>query len=223
MSQELSPACLEVPEQVADGEGIMVSWCPSPAQNKVASYQLVGELKDILLTQSPAELGSDDSGNFTVTRPALPAGKAYCYKVRAVFNDSTTSLYTVTKCTQVGELAFPAPETFFAEPVSEVNANYRFFWSGVSQNNLAPASYQLEQRLDDDSWQPISCNVATVNGYLSCAIELDLAKGGYNGLVQYRLSACTADGVCGNYARAEIMYQSRTNIKTELIGAPVRQ
>lgn len=122
LSVDMAPACLEVPARVESGLGIEVKWCPAPAQNKVASYQLVGELKDVLLTSAPAELATGIDGKFTVNRPALPQGRNIAIRSGRFLQTAWQPLIPKPYVPREGSWCFQSRQSFlFSSRLSKIS------------------------------------------------------------------------------------------------------
>ncbi|GLX78740.1 hypothetical protein tinsulaeT_20800 [Thalassotalea insulae] len=202
------PACLRVPEVVAAGESIPVSWCP-PQQSGVHSYDIVGELKSIIVDEEQSFFAKDKQGLLTINRPSLPEGREYCYKVRAKYSDGSVSDYTEKQCTTVGSIVFDAPaEMLYRASTTQFN-NFDIAWSPITNAD----HYLLERQSEVGLWQTVNCQASNIsintNDYVGCNLNLtsdDLLQ--ELGQVFYRVSACNAENVCGNYQRVNFELMS---------------
>lgn len=195
------PACLIVPERVNSGESIRVSWCPAEADN-VVLYELQGELKSTIVSSAPGSLTKDEQGLYSTMRPALPAGREYCYAVKTVFSDGSESDYTAKSCVIVDSVVFDAPSNMLSEKVVGSENLYTIGWTAVSGSD----HYVLEKLSSVSEWEAVSCAAESIqiNGadYRGCSLTLfreDMVA--EVGQVGFRVSACDSNGVCGNYRR----------------------
>jgi hypothetical protein len=193
-----------VPEQVNEGEPIQVSWCPTQAPG-VQYYEFLGELKGVLSTITPSEFNYDKQGLLTLERPPLPAGREYCYKVRAIFTSGEEGGYIDKQCVTVGYTAFPATQAFISVTVDEASGQYDLLWLPIEN----AVSYHLERRASVDVWQTYECDITSLTYdnqlYQGCRVNLtqdDIIEE-FNNVI-FRVSACDANGVCGNYERTRI-------------------
>lgn len=201
------PACLVVPEHVNQGESIKVSWC-KPEATGVESYELVGELKGRIASGETDEFSLSLQALVTVTRPVLPEGREYCYKVRANYSNGEFGDYTATQCVIVDNISFPASEKMTAQQSVSEFYSYNIGWLPVSGAH----HYQLEKvsftglLQPEAQWSAVACNVQAINinqaEYVGCAITLSEAdRIGGVGRIGLRVTACNKYNVCGNFER----------------------
>ncbi|GLX78737.1 hypothetical protein tinsulaeT_20770 [Thalassotalea insulae] len=202
------PACIDLPAQVAAGQNIPVSFCPSQVSN-VQSYELYGELAGVVVEDAPSDFAKTSQGLNLVVRPALPEGKEYCYKLDAKLTDGSTSGYTDKLCTLVGELVFEAPTEFLAIAANTGFNHFDLLWTPLTGAH----HYQLEQETYYGVWQMVSCtpDSFTYNNqsYQRCGVEVtdeDIVP--EIGKMVYRVSACNVGNVCGNYQRVNFELMS---------------
>ncbi|WP_448566712.1 hypothetical protein [Thalassotalea ganghwensis] len=220
-AEHTMPACMYVPPQVNANQAIQVSWC-MPEHESVQGFELQGELKNIIVVDSVANFAVDKQGLLTITRPILPQGREYCYNVRTVFINGARSAYHNKQCVVVGEVVFPATTEFTHRRVTGVVNRVDLLWSPITGAH----HYLLEQQTELGIWQPLNCAIdsTTDNGniYQRCQVDVkasDIFTG--TDKASYRVSACNASNVCGNYQREYVPYIEPISIKTELLSKPI--
>ncbi|WP_125781905.1 hypothetical protein [Pseudoalteromonas rubra] len=191
------PACIAVPKRVDYDEPVAVSWCETQ-HSGVEKYELLGELQNVILTVTADSARRDMHQLMTTTREGLEAGRAYCYKARAVYLNGSVSDFTDKVCTQVGPLEYPAPENFSVKALSAKN-QFELSWQVVT----GASSYLMEQQTRLGVWQKVSClPVSVATNRLACNVVTSAAqKVPELGKVVYRVAACSRHGKCGNFTR----------------------
>ncbi|MBE0368095.1 fibronectin type III domain-containing protein [Pseudoalteromonas aurantia] len=196
-----TPAFFNVLKQVEPQGKIEVSWKQPPYASSypVKRYEvqgeLIGEIKD------PYSLESD--GYFRLIRDAskLAAGREYCYKVRARFTNNTVGPYAATQCAVVGSKRYEAVQDFRIDQIT--GKDFKISWKApVNTAGDPPVKYLLEQQVYTSEivlWQPVHYGAATeITQQFS-----DFHKFYYQRIphMAYRVSACDAQGVCGDHKR----------------------
>ncbi|MCH2058019.1 MAG: hypothetical protein MK214_15680 [Thalassotalea sp.] len=202
----MAPSCLAVPSQVAAGENINVSWC-QPQHSGVVGYSVIGELRSEFLTGSIGDFDKDIQHLDKITRPPLPEGREYCYRIKANYSNGE-SAETETACVVVDHIAFEAPPKMDSEPTYESFNNYNLGWSSMN----GASTYLLEQQVDIGVWQQRSCNVSNLNVNGSALVGCNFTFTAEDeiaayGEVIFRVSACTSANECGNYQRHKLVIQ----------------
>ncbi|WP_125562379.1 hypothetical protein [Pseudoalteromonas rubra] len=205
-----TPACISVPQQIESGEPLSVNWCETQ-HSGVAKYELLGELQNVILTVTADTARRDMHQLMTTTRNNLEAGREYCYKARAVYQDGSVSGFTDKVCTQIGPLEYPAPTDFSVKALTEKN-HFELSWKIVS----GASSYLMEQQTRLGVWQTVPCQLRKVAfGWLACTVQLGATpKVPELDKVVYRIAACGRNEKCGNFTRlafnpnpAPVMYR----------------
>jgi RHS repeat-associated protein len=180
---------------------IVLSWKqPSLANHyPVKRYEIQGEL--IGEIKVPYTKGEDNYFRLVSDGLKLAPGREYCYKVRAWFEDNKVGPYTNTECTVVKSKRYTEVQDFRIDQIA--SKDFRISWRAPSNtSNDQPVKYLLEQQTYSTEkvlWQPV---------YYGPASEViqqfsDFHKFYYERIphMAYRVSACDADGVCGDHKR----------------------
>ncbi|WP_448566730.1 Ig-like domain-containing protein [Thalassotalea ganghwensis] len=214
------PACIDVPSQVSAGQIIPVSFCPTQSLD-TASYDLYGELAGVIKSGKEADFARTAQGLLLERRPSLPEGREYCYKLAAIDKQGSQSAYTEKLCALVGTLAYPEPQEFIHRFTQTTPNNVDLLWLAVDGAD----HYQLEQQTTIGEWQSVVCTITTTshNGvdYQGCNIDISEADILPEiGKAVYRVSACNASNVCGNYVRENVALGEKIRMTTELLSKP---
>jgi hypothetical protein len=216
-------ACLDLPKVVEESSNFALSWCLSEANN-VQSYELLGELAGTIVSGNQASFSTTSQGLLSVIRPALPAGREYCYKTQVTYNDGSKSAYSDTQCLTVGSVVFEAPTDMIERATGNGENNFDLGWSAVDNAD----HYLLERQGDLGTWHAVDCvvNNLTIDNkpLIGCNLALTIADlvPELNRMV-YRVSACNSNNMCGNYSRHNFELTDISPIlfiHTELLGTP---
>jgi hypothetical protein len=187
------PQNYTVPARASAGAPFSISWTAPTDTVGLNGYKVYGELRGALHDGDTGQL-SLELNNPNI-RPLAP-GRQYCYKVKSKY-DTGSGEYTVGQCITIGESKtpiLPAPAYLTIvnnseHPDEEYYLGYLLSWGNVEGADY----YQLDRDLGNGVWAPVYMDTRSeARIYFS-----DPATDG----VHFRVSACKADGQCGNYQR----------------------
>ncbi|MBE0368299.1 SpvB/TcaC N-terminal domain-containing protein [Pseudoalteromonas aurantia] len=201
-----TPQFFDVPEKVTQSSQIRISWKKPKIDLPIKMYEVQGELKGAIAKY----VFTADANDYSVLyRPAseLAPGREYCYKVRAWFTDHTHGPYTPTMCTVVGFKRYDAVTHFTMVQIG--TKDFKISWQApsIESSDIPPVKYLLEQQTYDPGrytpdtvlWQPVYYGSETqLHQQFS---DFHKYYYGRTSHMAYRVSACDAQGVCGNHNR----------------------
>ncbi|WP_155735497.1 hypothetical protein [Pseudoalteromonas luteoviolacea] len=193
----MTPEYILVPNKVNAGEPFDVKW-RAPRQQGFVEFELQGELSSTLKRDKTDNFGYDaQSGFYYDTRPALPHGREYCYKVRAWYEGQVGS-YTGTECTVVGTKVFDAVRFMNANLVSAQTVSISWEKKSGATNYLL--EFQKKTADGKIEWQPMY--LGPESSITQSIDPFHLTQYQRLGHLGYRVSACNAQNVCGDFMRA---------------------
>ncbi|NQZ08477.1 MAG: hypothetical protein HRT35_15095 [Algicola sp.] len=175
----------------------------STSEQTLAHYNVYGELRGLIATVQH-QAGSTYSLTRNTAALLLVPGRKYCYKIVPKYLvNGTTNTYkngepgrpSPDKCVAVGLTPVLDAPGYLSileqqdESHSTYNIGYHFTWPTVAGADY----YQLDREVDygQGNWSPVYVGDHTYSRQLLTETRNEA----------FRVSACTADGRCGNYRR----------------------
>ncbi len=198
-----------VPETVGNTDPVELRWQAPIDTTNHTGYEIAGELAGILDVVLPASaIGLDRN----LAAAPLAPGRQYCYKIRPTYSNNVKGSWAIPiapapHCVKLGgEPVLPAPSfislvgelgesDIHLNPPLSINkiptlyTGYSISWGAVAGADY----YQLEHELPPGSgnWQAVYSSTLTHK-------QQHFSN---NDFEAYRVSACKANGYCGNYQR----------------------